>query len=238
MATGRTKPTFAAAILTYAGLFIIAISSLSIVATLGVGLRQSVVGIQGGELQTVSCYLGSHWTGPVFIRYELHPPIIHVRPPAYEQASLVALGYVKSSDWMLRIPLWPICALIVLRFMVFVLWMPTGRRELAFRRLIRQFIGVGAALAIAVTVAVGLSALAQLIPDNDSPRDVLLRVVIPLIVSAVPASLALWWICRDRRPVDARICPECGYNLTGNVTGRCPECGTAIAIPIIAPPKS
>lgn len=23
------------------------------------------------------------------------------------------------------------------------------------------------------------------------------------------------------------LCPQCGYNLTGNVSGRCPECGRA-----------
>lgn len=26
--------------------------------------------------------------------------------------------------------------------------------------------------------------------------------------------------------LDAPICDRCGYGLTGNVTGRCPECGT------------
>lgn len=24
------------------------------------------------------------------------------------------------------------------------------------------------------------------------------------------------------------VCPQCGYNLTGNVSGRCPECGTPV----------
>ena len=27
---------------------------------------------------------------------------------------------------------------------------------------------------------------------------------------------------------DGRVCPSCGYDLTGNVSGTCPECGTAI----------
>ncbi len=31
------------------------------------------------------------------------------------------------------------------------------------------------------------------------------------------------------------LCHDCGYDLTGNVSGRCPECGTAIAVPV-APP--
>ncbi len=29
-------------------------------------------------------------------------------------------------------------------------------------------------------------------------------------------------------PADAGVCCKCGYNLTGNVSGRCPECGTDI----------
>jgi hypothetical protein len=31
-------------------------------------------------------------------------------------------------------------------------------------------------------------------------------------------------------------CRECGYNLTGNVSGICPECGTPLPIPPSAPP--
>jgi DNA-directed RNA polymerase subunit RPC12/RpoP len=26
-------------------------------------------------------------------------------------------------------------------------------------------------------------------------------------------------------------CPQCGYNLEGNVSGKCPECGASAAIP-------
>ncbi|MFH1109328.1 MAG: hypothetical protein V1790_09060 [Planctomycetota bacterium] len=33
---------------------------------------------------------------------------------------------------------------------------------------------------------------------------------------------------RRRRPLDPNTCPKCRYDLTGNVSGVCPECGTAI----------
>jgi hypothetical protein len=46
-----------------------------------------------------------------------------------------------------------------------------------------------------------------------------------LVVVAVPTAV-LWW--RDRRRIPAGHCRQCGYNLTGNVSGRCPECGTAV----------
>ncbi len=48
---------------------------------------------------------------------------------------------------------------------------------------------------------------------------------IPLVLIALPTSV-LWW--RDRRGVLPGYCQKCGYNLTGNISGRCPECGEAI----------
>jgi hypothetical protein len=32
------------------------------------------------------------------------------------------------------------------------------------------------------------------------------------------------------------LCRKCGYNLTGNVSGRCPECGTPVPQPPLAQP--
>ncbi len=40
---------------------------------------------------------------------------------------------------------------------------------------------------------------------------------------AIPASMLLYPL--PRTP-DSNHCARCGYNLTGNVTGVCPECGT------------
>ncbi len=44
-----------------------------------------------------------------------------------------------------------------------------------------------------------------------------------LVLFAGPTAL-LWW--RDRRRIPPGHCQKCGYNLTGNVSGVCPECGT------------
>ena len=44
----------------------------------------------------------------------------------------------------------------------------------------------------------------------------------PPIVFGVPTAL-LWW--RDRHRIPPGHCRKCGYDLTGNVSGRCPECG-------------
>ncbi|MBI5765077.1 MAG: RDD family protein [Planctomycetes bacterium] len=46
----------------------------------------------------------------------------------------------------------------------------------------------------------------------------------------------VWKRYRFKAPFDRRgiLCMKCGYDLTGNVSGRCPECGTDIP----APPRS
>ncbi|MBI5864399.1 MAG: hypothetical protein HZB38_07820 [Planctomycetes bacterium] len=55
-------------------------------------------------------------------------------------------------------------------------------------------------------------------------------------------SAAVDWLCgasvaglillglrrRKRRTPEHRACPQCGYNLTGNISGRCSECGFSI----------
>lgn len=45
----------------------------------------------------------------------------------------------------------------------------------------------------------------------------------PVAVLGVTA-LWLWYLDRPRPP---GACPKCGYDLTGNTTGICPECGKA-----------
>jgi hypothetical protein len=40
------------------------------------------------------------------------------------------------------------------------------------------------------------------------------------------AALAVWFRFGKSTPDDGR-CKRCGYDLTGNLSGRCPECGTA-----------
>ena len=46
---------------------------------------------------------------------------------------------------------------------------------------------------------------------------------IPVLVFGAATAL-LWYM--DRRRVPSGHCRKCGYDLTGNVSGRCPECGT------------
>jgi hypothetical protein len=61
---------------------------------------------------------------------------------------------------------------------------------------------------------------------NSFDRCVVVEIWALFLLCAIPTAL-LWW--RERRLRRAGVCLECGYNLTGNVSGICPECGTAIA---------
>ncbi|MBN1489161.1 MAG: hypothetical protein JXA69_04520 [Phycisphaerae bacterium] len=45
------------------------------------------------------------------------------------------------------------------------------------------------------------------------------------LLVAIPTAV-LWW--RGRRCIPSDCCRQCGYNLTGNVSGVCPECGEQI----------
>jgi hypothetical protein len=50
-----------------------------------------------------------------------------------------------------------------------------------------------------------------------------------LLFSALPLGRAWRYLARRRRA--AGQCAACGYDLTGNVTGVCPECGTPASAP-------
>lgn len=66
--------------------------------------------------------------------------------------------------------------------------------------------------------------------ESSSNRITELRVtsLFPFLALGVPAAIILGrraW--RARRLHRVGVCRKCGYDLTGNMSGRCPECGTA-----------
>ncbi len=44
-----------------------------------------------------------------------------------------------------------------------------------------------------------------------------------IMLASVFSVSFLWWFDRPKYPPSH--CPKCGYDLTGNVSGVCPECG-------------
>ncbi len=48
---------------------------------------------------------------------------------------------------------------------------------------------------------------------------------VPWVIVAIPTALLFWL---DRRRIPSGYCKKCGYDLTGNVSGVCPECGEMV----------
>ena len=55
---------------------------------------------------------------------------------------------------------------------------------------------------------------------------IIIPVWFSLIATALPTAYLFY---RDRRPPRGH-CQKCGYNLQGNVSGTCPECGNEVVI--------
>ena len=49
-----------------------------------------------------------------------------------------------------------------------------------------------------------------------------------LLLLAYPVAAFAWRVFRGRRRNRMGLCERCGYNLTGNISGVCPECGQKI----------
>ena len=67
------------------------------------------------------------------------------------------------------------------------------------------------------------------VPDEFGIAIVGIVVGLPVLVASVGSWLVYGWVRWERVPdPENRSCRNCGYDLTGNVSGRCPECGTVI----------
>jgi|GEM_PF-3553573 len=103
------------------------------------------------------------------------------------------------------------------------------RRIASIQNYLIVSLGVGAGV-VAVNFVIVLTAALSL----QSVKDLLGVIVFPPFIGVGIALLLglLIRICCPVRVVDAECCDQCGYELTGNVTGRCPECGVpCLAVP-------
>ena len=57
--------------------------------------------------------------------------------------------------------------------------------------------------------------------------------IFPVVISAaagIVAARGSWALSVRRHRRSLGRCPDCGYDLTGNTSGVCPECGTAVVL--------
>lgn len=137
-------------------------------------------------------------------------------------AALVMAGwsaYVRS--WVPRGPTNGVAVLLVMPIAVIlpaaaVVWFDHRRR-------IYWLYGAASALGVAAVQVRGeLSGILFLAP---------LTIALWLIATyAGFMSQALSRACYEIRLGDAAHCPGCGYCLTGNVSGTCPECGQRVSV--------
>jgi|GEM_PF-5022504 len=153
----------------------------------------------------------------------------------YETFHLRDLGLIKGiSLWMfLNMPLiW--CALAAAD--VLVLWfirrwargMPNARRFVVF------FLAAVLCLAALNGAGGSYAAWVGTLNTSNNSYDIGRRNIAPVIIIDVmfvlPALLVLARLMVRGWPSRAPgLCVSCGYDLTGNTSGRCPECGTPLA---------
>jgi hypothetical protein len=89
-------------------------------------------------------------------------------------------------------------------------------------------------VALPWAVVEAMDSLPRLVDDPRFPHPVWVKVVritgvtLPLIMGAICAS-CLWLLMKHwRHALRKGVCRKCSYNLTGNVSGICPECGTPV----------
>ena len=95
---------------------------------------------------------------------------------------------------------------------------------------------IGVLVTVGVGAAVGIDALrwsqgiaARVLPDGVGNE--LYAIVadgLGPVIWALPGLIVAVLIAGWRRHPGPNCCRACGYDLTGNVSGRCPECGATL----------
>ena len=88
------------------------------------------------------------------------------------------------------------------------------------------FVIRGAVITITDSTGFGIAGLPDRFFDLIAPYTIFgLPILVAYLTSRTAYSKMRWKFIES----DGRYCEKCGYDLTGNVSGRCPECGSPIA---------
>ena len=78
-------------------------------------------------------------------------------------------------------------------------------------------------------IGIRTPSITRLYPWMNGNSALEVRLSLEIILAAVVLP-ALYLFYRDRRRIQPGHCPHCGYNLTGNTSGVCSECGEPAAV--------
>lgn len=91
-------------------------------------------------------------------------------------------------------------------------------------RSLLKWAGLGCCIAIFAKLVVAFRVAAT--SRNYSPERLFLDLAVQFFVVLIPTALLFLWAMKaEKKP---GYCARCGYNLTGNVSGRCPECAAPV----------
>ena len=92
-----------------------------------------------------------------------------------------------------------------------------------------QRVSIAAWAGVIAGYAGGAAIILRLAPQSDHAIVLLGALGSLSSIPCVIVACLTAWLCQSSTPKQENACQKCGYNLTGNVSGRCPECGTALA---------
>jgi len=213
-------------------LLTLAVVLLSIHWPFGLALRRALVELNGGQMAILwqDTPVDDVWGGIEFCELEFAPQFSWRLPP-WEYAGPFSAVRTCAYFWVLNIPLWlPLGATLVPAILLRVLVRRVDARGRGLRGLLWRVLGLSGGIVGGLLVAFAVGVVAAKFSETQPWRDILTRVIVPLVAGTVAGVWAARRILAMCPWVgDAGHCANCGYDLTGNVSGLCPECGTATA---------
>lgn len=112
-------------------------------------------------------------------------------------------------------------AILILFIWIMLFCVAIGVSGVFHRRQTRRIVGE----LVLVSAATGILLVFALLPN---PRGGGFDLPHLWAISPLPIAIVLFWLGLGMRPRPEHRCRSCGYDLTGNESGVCPECGQRV----------